>query len=125
MRRRRGLYVGKRIETISPHPLGTLRFEALRVPAACRIGAEGEGFKIAMATLDVFRSTVGAAALGFARRALDGIGRARQIARAFRRAAGALQLTQAAIAAMATDVDASALLVYRAAWTEGYAARRA
>ena len=65
-----GLLGGQRIETISPHPLGSLRFERCRVPASQRIGEEGEGFKIAMATLDVFRSTVGAAALGFARRAL-------------------------------------------------------
>ncbi|MBW8853126.1 MAG: acyl-CoA dehydrogenase family protein, partial [Bradyrhizobium sp.] len=72
-----GLVVAERIETIAPHPLATLRFEGCRVPAAQRVGGPGEGFKVAMATLDVFRSTVGAAALGFARRALDeALGRA-------------------------------------------------
>ncbi len=76
-----------RSKTISPHPLGTLRFEGARVPARCRIGDEGEGFKIAMATLDVFRSTVGAAALGFARRAFDETVGAREVAQALRRAA--------------------------------------
>ncbi|MGC1381264.1 MAG: acyl-CoA dehydrogenase family protein, partial [Candidatus Baltobacteraceae bacterium] len=113
-----GCSVAARIETISPHPLGTLRFERARIPASARIGDEGAGFKIAMATLDVFRSSVGAAALGFAERAL-----AESIAHAnsrklFDAPLAALQLTQAAIAAMATDVDASALLVYRAAWAK-------
>ena len=119
-----GCSAGKRVETISPHPLGALRLERCRIPAACRIGAEGEGFKIAMATLDVFRSTVGAAALGFARRALaESVAHARS-RRLFGAALGALQLTQSALASMATDVDASALLVYRAAWTkDGGAAR--
>jgi acyl-CoA dehydrogenase len=119
-----GCSAGKRIDTISPHPLGTLRLERCRVPASRRIGAEGEGFKIAMATLDVFRSTVGAAALGFARRAL-----AESVAHAktrhlFGAPLGALQLTQSAIAAMATDVDASALLVYRAGWKKDSGAPR-
>lgn len=111
-----GCSAGKRVETISPHPLGALRFDRCKVPISHRIGAEGDGFKIAMATLDVFRSTVGAAALGFARRALDeSVAQARS-RRLFGATLGELQLTQAAIAAMATDVDASALLVYRAAW---------
>lgn len=113
-----GCSAGKRIETMSPHPLGTLRFERCRVPAARRIGEEGEGFKIAMATLDVFRSTVGAAALGFARRALAESVEHAKSRRLFGSSLGSLQMTQAAIAAMATDVDASALLVYRAAWTK-------
>jgi acyl-CoA dehydrogenase len=113
-----GCSAGKRIETISPHPLATVRFERARVPAACRIGEEGDGFKIAMATLDVFRSTVGAAALGFARRALDESVAHAKSRRLFGAPLAALQLTQAAIAAMATDVDASALLVYRAAWAK-------
>ncbi|HEY1365140.1 MAG TPA: acyl-CoA dehydrogenase family protein, partial [Xanthobacteraceae bacterium] len=65
-----GLSVARRIEVIAPHPLATLRFEAVRVPLANRLGAGGDGFKVAMATLDIFRATVGAAALGFARRAL-------------------------------------------------------
>jgi acyl-CoA dehydrogenase len=113
-----GCSSGKRIETISPHPLGTLRFDHARIPATRRIGAEGDGFKIAMGTLDVFRSTVGAAALGFARRALaESVAHAKS-RRLFGAPLAALQLTQAAIASMATDVDAGALLVYRAAWSK-------
>ncbi len=83
-----GLSVVERIETISPHPLGALRFDGLRVPAGHRIGEEGQGFRIAMATLDLFRSTVGAAALGFARRALTETIQPRQHQTALRRAAG-------------------------------------
>jgi len=119
-----GCSAGRRIETISPHPLGTLRFDSCRVPAARRIGEEGEGFKVAMATLDVFRSTVGAAAVGFARRALDESVTHARSRRLFGSTLGALQLTQAAIAAMATDLDASALLVYRAAWMKDSRAAR-
>ena len=119
-----GCSAGKRIETISPHPLGTLRFEHCRIPAGRRIGEEGEGFKIAMATLDVFRSTVGAAALGFARRALAESLIHVKSRRLFGATLGALQMTQAALAEMATDVDASALLVYRAAWTKDRGAAR-
>ena len=120
----RGFSMGKRIETISPHPLGTLVFDRVRVPVTQRIGEEGEGFKIAMATLDVFRSTVGAAALGFARRALDESVAHAKTRTLFGAPLGALQLTQAAIAEMATDVDAAALLVYRAAWTKDNGAPR-
>jgi len=119
-----GLAIEERIEAIAPHPLATLRFDGCRVPVSQRIGASGEGFKVAMATLDVFRSTVGAAALGFARRALDeALDRAssRQL---FGAPLGDLQLTQAALAEMATAVDASALLVYRAAWTKDRGAPR-
>ncbi|HTX59374.1 MAG TPA: acyl-CoA dehydrogenase family protein [Verrucomicrobiae bacterium] len=119
-----GVEVSERIETISPHPLGTLRLHGARVPAGQRIGEEGDGFKIAMATLDVFRSTVGAAALGFARRALDETCAHVRERRLFGAPLAALQLTQAAIAEMATDVDASALLVYRAAWTKDAGAAR-
>jgi acyl-CoA dehydrogenase len=120
----RGVSVVERIETISPHPLGTVRFVDVAVPASQRIGTEGEGFKVAMSVLDVFRSTVGAAALGFARRAL-----AESIEHVTTRALfgaplASLQMTQAAIAHMATDVDASALLVYRAAWTKDGGAQR-
>jgi acyl-CoA dehydrogenase len=119
-----GVTVPERIETISAHPLGVVRFDGVRIPAAARIAGEGDGFKVAMATLDVFRSTVGAAALGFARRALD-----ESIAHAKSRSLfgaplAALQLTQASIAEMATDVDAAALLVYRAAWTKDSGAAR-
>jgi len=119
-----GLQVVERIETISPHPLGTLRFERVRIPASQRIGEEGKGFAIAMATLDIFRSTVGAAALGFARRALAACIDRAATRELFGAPLGALQLTQSAIAEMATDVDASALLVYRAAWTKDQGAAR-
>jgi acyl-CoA dehydrogenase len=111
-----GLTIAERIEVSAPHPLATLRFEGMRIPDTHRLGKPGEGFKVAMATLDVFRSTVGAAALGFARHALD-----LTVARASRRHlfGGPLfdqQMTQAAIAESAVDVETSALLVYRAAW---------
>jgi acyl-CoA dehydrogenase len=119
-----GLTIAERIEVIAPHPLATLRFENCRLPLAQRIAAPGEGFKVAMATLDVFRSTVGAAALGFARRALDeALGRA-STRKLFGAPLGDLQLTQAALADMATAVDAAALLVYRAAWTKDQGAPR-
>jgi acyl-CoA dehydrogenase len=119
-----GLTVAERIEVIAPHPLATLRFENCRVPLADRIGGAGEGFKVAMATLDVFRSTVGAAALGFARRALDeALGRARS-RQMFGAPLSDLQLSQAALADMATEIDASALLIYRAAWAKDRGAAR-
>ena len=119
-----GLTVTGRIEVIAPHPLATLEFEGCRVPLGNRIGAPEEGFKVAMATLDVFRSTVGAAALGLARRALDeALGRARTRT-LFGAPLGDLQMTQGALADMATAVDASALLVYRAAWTKDQGAPR-
>lgn len=114
----RGLCVEDTVETISPHPLGTLKLDNLRVAAARRIGEEGQGFKIAMATLDLFRSTVGAAAIGFAHRALHESLRHAKQRRLFAGTLADLQLTQAAIAAMATEIDAGALLVYRAAWTK-------
>jgi acyl-CoA dehydrogenase len=119
-----GCSMGERTETISPHPLGVVRFDCCRVPATQRIGEEGEGFKIAMATLDVFRSTVGAAALGFARRALDESVAHVRSRKLFGATLASLQLTQSAIATMATDVDASALLVYRAAWEKDSSGRR-
>jgi acyl-CoA dehydrogenase len=113
-----GLEIAARIPVIAPHPLATLRFEACRVPDAALLGAPGEGFRIAMATLDVFRTTVGAAALGFARRALDeALARVRS-REAFGKPLAQYQLTQARIAEMALAVDAAALLVYRAAWTK-------
>jgi acyl-CoA dehydrogenase len=119
-----GLTVAGRIEVIAPHPLATLRFAGCRVPLANRLGGPGEGFTVAMATLDIFRSTVAAAALGLARRAFDeAVDRA-----AGRRLFGApladLQLTQAALADSAIDIDAAALLVYRAAWCKDRGAVR-
>ena len=111
-----GLTIAERIEVIAPHPLARLRFEGCRVPASRRIGAGGQGFKVAMATLDVFRTSVAAAALGFARRALDeALHRARG-RRMFGKTLADFQLTQAKLADMATRIDAAALLTYRAAW---------
>jgi acyl-CoA dehydrogenase len=119
-----GLRIAERLQVIAPHPLARLRFERCRVAPSALIGDAGEGFKIAMTTLDVFRTTVGAAALGFARRALD---------ETLRRAAGRhlfgapladLQMVQGHIADMALEIDAAALLVYRAAWTKDMGAAR-
>ena len=119
-----GLSIVERIETISPHPLAHLRFDECRVPASHRLGVGGEGFKIAMATLDIFRSTVGAAAVGFARRALAETLAYTAARPMFGSTLSALQLTQARLADMATDIDAAALLVYRAAWTKDNGAER-
>ena len=114
----RGLDASERIDVIAPHPLGTLRLNDCRVPAESMVGQPGEGFKIAMATLDVFRTTVGAAALGFARRAMDeAVGRARQ-RRMFGKSQADFQLTQEKLADMAVSIDAAALLIYRSAWTK-------
>jgi acyl-CoA dehydrogenase len=111
-----GLSVAGRIDVIAPHPLASLAFDECRVPAANRLGAPGEGFKVAMQTLDIFRASVAAAALGFARRALDeAIGRATS-RKMFGQTLADFQLTQAAIADMATGIDTAALLTYRAAW---------
>jgi acyl-CoA dehydrogenase len=119
-----GLTVAERIALIAPHPLATLRFEGCRVPRACLLGEPGQGFRIAMATLDVFRPTVGAAALGLARRALD-----ESLARAANRqlfggALAELQMVQGKLADMALAIDAAALLVYRAAWAKDAGAER-
>jgi len=119
-----GLEIAERLEVIAPHPLARLRFEDCRVPAARRLGGPGEGFKAAMATLDIFRATVGAAALGFARRALDEALAHAGTRELFGAPLAELQLTQAKLAEMALDVDASALLVYRAAWTRDCVADR-
>ena len=111
-----GLAIAERIEVIAPHPLARLEFASCRIPASQRLGPPGEGFKVAMQTLDVFRASVAAAALGFARRALDeAIARATS-RRMFGQTLADFQLTQAAIADMATGIDSSALLTYRAAW---------
>ena len=119
-----GLTIAERLETIAPHPLARLRFEKCRVPIENRIGKGGEGFKIAMATLDIFRSTVGAAALGFARRALDEALGHVQNRRMMGGVLADLQMVQGQLADMALDVDASALMVYRAAWTKDQGAER-
>jgi acyl-CoA dehydrogenase len=119
-----GLEVAARIPVIAPHPLATISFRDCRAPASALLGAAGEGFKIAMATLDVFRTTVGAAALGFARRALDEALRRCREREVFGRPLGEYQLTQAKIADMAVAIDAAALLIYRAAWTKDVTGRR-
>ncbi|MEO7455783.1 MAG: acyl-CoA dehydrogenase family protein [Gemmatimonadaceae bacterium] len=119
-----GFSVGERIETIAPHPLATLRFSGCRIPADRLVGEEGRGLRVALGTLDVFRSTVGAAALGMARRALDEALHHVSSRAMFGKQLRDFQLTQARIAQMATEIDASALLVYRAAWTRDQCAER-
>ena len=119
-----GLDASERIPVIAPHPLGTLRLSGCRVGADRLIGAPGQGFAIAMGTLDLFRTTVGAAGLGFARRALDeatqrAIGR-----RMFGQTLADFQLTQVQVGDMATQIDAAALMVYRSAWTRDVMGRR-
>jgi acyl-CoA dehydrogenase len=111
-----GFEIAERIDVIAPHPLARLRFSGCRVPKSSRLGEPGEGFKIAMRTLDVFRTSVAAASLGFGRRALhEGLERARSRPMFGQRLAD-FQLTQARLAQMATTIDAAALLTYRAAW---------
>ena len=111
-----GLEIAKRIDVMAPHPLATLNFNNVLVPHAKRIGAAGEGFKVAMATLDVFRTSVAAASLGFARRALDeSIAWAKQ-RKMFGGTLADFQITQSKLAQMATLLDAATLLTYRAAW---------
>ena len=119
-----GFEITERLETIAPHPLATLRFTECRIPAKALIGAPGQGFKIAMSVLDIFRSTVAAAALGFARRALS-----ETLERVTTRVVEGTplfdrQMVQGHIADMAVDIDAAALLVYRAAWTKDSGAAR-
>lgn len=111
-----GLTIAERIAVIAPHPLARLRFDGCRIPATRRIGAAGQGFKVAMATLDVFRTSVAAAALGFARRALDEALAHASTREMFGQTLAGFQLTQAKLASMATGIDAAALLTYRAAW---------
>jgi acyl-CoA dehydrogenase len=113
-----GLSVPSRIDTSAPHPLATLRFTDCRVPLTHRLGTPGEGFKVAMATLDIFRATVGASALGMARRAIDEALHRAATRKLFGAPLADLQLTQSALAESAVDIDASALLVYRAAWAK-------
>ncbi len=111
-----GFAVSERFDLIAPHTLGRLSFDNCRIPAGQRLGDPGQGFKLAMMTLDIFRASVAAAALGFARRALDeGLDRARS-RKMFGQTLADLQLTQAALGDMDTAIDASALLTYRAAW---------
>lgn len=119
-----GLDACERIPVISPHPLGTLRLSNCRVGADRLIGRPGQGFGIAMGTLDLFRTTVGAAALGFARRALDEATQRAQGRRMFGQALADFQLTQLRVGEMCTQIDAAALLVYRSAWTRDVLGKR-
>lgn len=119
-----GLEIRERLESVAPHPLARLGFNDMVLPASALIGQPGQGFRIAMSVLDVFRSTVGAAALGFARRALDeslSRSRSREL---FGATLSDLQMVQGHLAEMALNVDAAALLVYRAAWTKDQGAER-
>ena len=111
-----GFEIAERIDVIAPHPLARLRFTNCRVAASQRVGAAGEGFKVAMRTLDVFRTSVAAAALGFARRALAEALQRATTRKMFNQTLADFQLTQAKLAQMATTIDSAALLVYRAAW---------
>jgi acyl-CoA dehydrogenase len=111
-----GLEIAERIEVIAPHPLARLKFTDCRIPLSQRVGDAGQGFKVAMRTLDVFRTSVAAAALGFARRALDEALARATTRKMFNQTLADFQITQAKLAQMATTIDSAALLVYRAAW---------
>ncbi len=119
-----GFSVSARIPTIAPHPLGTLTFDSCRVPATRVVGDPAKGLRVALGTLDVFRTTVGAAALGFARRAMFEALQHSSRRSMFGKNLTEFQLTQAQLADMATDIDCSALLVYRSAWTRDNGAER-
>ena len=119
-----GLAIAERIDVIAPHPLARLQFTGCRLPGDALLGVEGEGFKLAMRTLDIFRASVAAAALGFARRAFDealGWSRERKM---FGVTLADMQMTQAKLAEMATAIDAATLLTYRAAWLRDVKAAR-
>ncbi|MBS3667172.1 acyl-CoA dehydrogenase family protein [Vreelandella boliviensis] len=119
-----GLEVRERLESVAPHPLARLGFNDMVLPASALIGQPGQGFRIAMSVLDVFRSTVGAAALGFARRALEESLSRSRTRELFGATLSDLQMVQGHLADMALNVDAAALLVYRAAWTKDQGAER-
>ncbi|MEE4537662.1 MAG: acyl-CoA dehydrogenase family protein [Erythrobacter sp.] len=119
-----GLTVAERIEVIAPHPLARLRFDQVKVDPDQTLGEDGKGFKVALSTLDIFRTTVGAAALGLARRALDEAAGRALTRPMFGATLAELPLAQASLAEMALDIDAAALLVYRSAWTKDVAGRR-
>jgi acyl-CoA dehydrogenase len=111
-----GLEIAERIEVMAHHPLARLAFKGCRVPATQRLGDAGQGFKIAMTTLDIFRSSVAAASVGFARCALHEALSRSTSRKMFGQTLSDFQLTQAKLAKMATDIDCAALLTYRAAW---------
>lgn len=112
----KGLEIAERIEVIAPHPLATLTFKNCRIPKTALLGETGHGMKVALATLDIFRASVGAAAIGFARRALDEALNRAKSRKMFGQTLADFQLIQAKLADMATAIDAAQLLVYRAAW---------
>ncbi len=119
-----GLAVTERLSTIAPHPLATLSLTDVELPDAALIGDPGAGFRIAMTVLDHFRPTVGAAALGFARRALEETVTRVKTRRIQGAALAGMQMVQGHIADMATGIDAAALLIYRAAWAKDAGAAR-
>ena len=119
-----GLDVSERIQVIAPHPLASLKFDQVPLARSALLGERGQGFKQAMATLDVFRTTVGGAALGFARRALDEATRRALTRQSMGATLADNAIVQAMLAEMVLDVDASALLVYRAAWVRDVQGRR-
>ena len=119
-----GLEISERIEVIAPHPLARISFNNCRIPNDQQIGLGGDGFKMAMATLDIFRSTVGAAALGFARHAMHEALNRTKSRQMFGAPMSRLQLIQAKLGEMSLDIDASSLLIYRAAWTKDNGAER-
>lgn len=120
-----GLEIAERIPTMTPHPLARLNFNQMRVPKSALLGAPGTGFALAMSTLDIFRPTVGAAALGMARRALDEAVTRATSRELFGGTLSDMPVVQAELADMALEIDRSALLVYRAAWTHDVMRRRA
>lgn len=111
-----GFEIAERIDVISPHPLATLQFTNCRIPASNLLGTEGKGFALAMRTLDIFRTSVAAAALGFSRKAMEVALERATSRKMFGTTLAGMQITQAAVADIAVDIDASALLIYRAAW---------
>ncbi|MHB8628714.1 MAG: acyl-CoA dehydrogenase family protein [Aggregatilineales bacterium] len=111
-----GLHIAERIEIIAPHPLATLVFQDCHIPANCLLGEVGHGFNVAMATLDIFRASVAAAAIGFARRAMDEALKRAKTRRMFGQTLADFQMTQARLADMATAIESSQLLTYNAAW---------
>ncbi|MBM3512030.1 MAG: acyl-CoA dehydrogenase, partial [Alphaproteobacteria bacterium] len=120
----KGLRVTEKLDLLAPHPIGALAFDGCRVPKAQMLGRPGDGFKVGMATLDIFRTTVGAAALGFARRALDEALAYADNRQAFGQNLSEFQLVQDKLAQMALDVDTAALLIYRSAWAKDSGAAR-
>ncbi len=119
-----GLDASEHIHVMAPHPLATIKLNHCRIPATALLGEENAGFKLAMQTLDIFRASVAAAALGFARRALAEATQHAKSRKMFGHTLADFQLTQAKLGQMAADVDAAALLTYRAAWLRDDAVRR-